>query len=35
MNLINVKNQKDWSQTKSEVETVHCSQRNVRHLSVF
>jgi len=35
MNLIDVKKQKEWSQRSNEVETVHCPQRNVQHISVF
>jgi len=35
MNLIDVKKQKDWSQTSNEGETMHCLQRNIRHIPVF
>jgi len=35
MNLIDVKKQKEWSQTSNEVETVHCLQRNICHISAF
>jgi len=35
MNLIDVKKQKEWSQTSNEVETVHCPQQNVWHISAF
>jgi len=35
MNLIDVKKQKEWSQTSNEVETAYCAQRNVRHILAF